>query len=188
MDLAKEAMEHNQDYVKQLAEFGCSMHFKNSDRLLREFHFHDANMPYFHFLAITFIYFGLTELNESATFENCIESESLKGILVLAKQFATSNRCYNEIRQNMTINYINTDTAEDTKIALMVKSFNMKIYVTWEEEKHEIAQKELSTHMITLDLKSAIQTKDPQRVFEAYQQCIVRAAGSAKIKDLCGAV
>ena len=190
MDLAKEAMKHNPEYVKLLADYSSIWHMRNGDPPHNE-ESPDVKNHLCQYSAINFIYHGLTTLNASdlAEFEECVRSESLDGIRALAKKIVTSNRYSKEVLIDfITTSSIDTDRAEGNKIALMANSFNKEILVAWEEERLENIQKELSVHRIKFDVKSALKSKKANKVYRAYQKCILKAGNNAKLKNLCGAV
>ena len=190
MDLAKEAMKHNPEYVKLLADYSSIWHMRNGDPS-QNVESPDAKNHFCQYLAINFIYHGLTILNasDSSEFEECVRSESLNGIRLLSKNIATSYRYSKEVLIDaITTSSIDTDRTEGNKIALMANSFNKEILVAWEEERLESIQKELSVHRIKFDVKSALKSKKANKVYRAYQKCILKAGNNAELKNLCGAV
>ena len=189
MDVAREAIKHNPEYVKLLAEYASKWHLENAHQLKRtERHSQEANSHFAHNSSINFICHGLTTLNESdsAEFDKCITNESLDGIRGLAKKITTSNQYSRDIFSEIVATTSNvSEIAEDNKIALMADCFINEILVACVGENHEIIQAQLRKHRITFNMKSAIDSKEPKKAYRAYQKCILKAAGSAEIKNLC---
>ena len=191
MDLAKESKPHLSDggHCIYLGDYASLWHFKRGRFLqMNEEDSQEGRNHIDQWATINFLYHGLVILNASdnAEFENCIIAESFDRICTLAEKIVKSKKYPRaELERFRVSRLIDTeDVTEGSKITLMASAFDMKIRLAWEEENYQNIIANLLSHGIHFDVKSAVNSKEPKEIVNAYEQCISRAA-NVDTKNQC---
>ena len=111
-------------------------------------------------------------------FKKCIREGTLHDIRELAKKVFSSGHYPKKTIEGFIENDLcyNDKMIDADRIILLRNAFESEIRLARDEEKYVIFQKKLQSADIAFDLKFAIDSKDPNNVVKAYEQCIVKAA------------
>ena len=127
--------------------------------------------------AIDFIYCGLKRLNgaDRVVFNRFIREGTLQDIRDLAKKVVSSGQYPEEtvdcfIEKIPDNKYIDAD-----RIILLGNAFGNEIRIARSEEQYVDIQKEFQVRGTSFDLNLAIDSKDPNNIVKAYEQCITNS-------------
>ena len=186
IDLVKEIMQNYSGadlakYCKPLADYSRDWH-KHMEIAVRETGGDTlkANRHVAQYAAIHFVLNGLAVLNssDSAEFEKCIREESFDGIRDLARRIVTSKQYSVDIHRHLLLEESRAcpnKKIQGDKLAMMAKAFDMEVSLAMSEGIQRLYKKDLSSSGIDFDVKAEMDTKDPLKLANAFNQSYSKA-------------